>query len=171
MIILISGTVGIAKSIIATHLAERMNISNVLQTDIVESVMNRMYPELFTENLKTGEYPSKEALLAAYQKRCKLVRRGANTDIHKCLVEGKPLIIEGFTLDPSLYVQKVDPNENSQDNLEWNTQKLEELERMLKDPHSFTNKEEKTIKFYSGHLKEKLKIIPFQDPETTVSPF
>jgi len=164
MIILISGTVGIAKSIIATHLAERMNISNVLQTDIVESVMSRMYPELFEENFKTGEYISKEKLLFEYQKRCKLVRRGANTDIHKCLVEGKPLIIEGFTLDPSLYIQKINENENIQENQEWDNQRLEDLEKILKDQHSFKTKEEKLIKFNSNdHMREKLKIIPYQN--------
>jgi len=143
-----------------------MNISNVLQTDIIESVMSRMYPELFEENLKTGDYNSKEKLLDEYQKRCKLVRRGANTDIHKCLVEGKPLIIEGFTLDPSLYVQKINAKENTQENEGWTVQQLEDLERILKDQNSYQTKEEKLLKFNcNNHLKEKLKIIPYQDSD------
>jgi 2-phosphoglycerate kinase len=39
MIILIFGAPCIGKSLIANNLAERLNISNVLQTDIVEIVM------------------------------------------------------------------------------------------------------------------------------------
>ncbi len=143
-----------------------MNISNVLQTDIIESVMSRMYPEKCSTDLKTGTFESKEHLLLEYQKRCKLVRRGANTDIHKCLVEGKPLIIEGFALDPSLYVQKVNTNVTCPEDQEWNNQRLEELEKILKDQCNFKKKEEKLIKYNSNdHLKEKLKIISYQDPD------
>jgi len=167
MIILISGTVGIAKSIIATHLAERMNISNVLQTDIIESVMTKMYPELFDENIKTANYESKEEIIQRYEKRCKLVRRGANTDMHKGLVEGKPLIVEGFTLDPSLYVQKVNGDQESQkEDAHWDSQKLEELEKILKEADTGKTKENRLIEFNgNNHLKQKLRIIAYQDPD------
>jgi len=42
MIILIFGAPCMGKSILANNLAERLNISNVLQTEIVEMVMRSM---------------------------------------------------------------------------------------------------------------------------------
>jgi 2-phosphoglycerate kinase len=35
---------------------------------------------------------------------CRYVRKGTNFDIQKCFVDGKPLIIEGTHIDPSLYL-------------------------------------------------------------------
>lgn len=157
-----------AKSIIATHLAERMNISNVLQMDIVESVMSKMYPELFKENLKTQDFNSKEEFIQEYQKRCKVVRRGANTDIHKCLVEGKPLIIEGFALDPSLYVQLAN-NTSPEITQEMINQRLEDLEKLGVDSVSTQTKEEKLKKFnLTSHARDKLKFVTQQDPDIPV---
>lgn len=45
MIIIIFGAPSIGKSLLANNLAERLNISNVLQTDIVEMVMRSINPE------------------------------------------------------------------------------------------------------------------------------
>lgn len=42
MIILVLGAPSIGKSLIANQLAERLNVSNVLQTSIVESVMKEV---------------------------------------------------------------------------------------------------------------------------------
>jgi len=128
--------------------------------------MTKMYPELFDENIKTANYESKEEIIQKYEKRCKLVRRGANTDMHKGLVEGKPLIVEGFTLDPSLYVQKVDGEISEESAPHWDSQKLEELERILKEPDATKSKENRLIEFNgNNHLKEKLRIIAYQDPD------
>jgi len=78
MIVFLSGTIGIAKSIIATQLAERMSISNVLQTELMESVMQNINPELFNDDFKLDQFISEEELLEKYQKRCIIGRRGAN---------------------------------------------------------------------------------------------
>ena len=51
MIILVFGAPCIGKSLIANHLAERLNVSNVLQTNIVESVMKELDPK-FLKKLK-----------------------------------------------------------------------------------------------------------------------
>jgi 2-phosphoglycerate kinase len=48
MIILVFGAPSIGKSLIANHLAERLNVSNVLQTSIVESVMKEVDPKFST---------------------------------------------------------------------------------------------------------------------------
>jgi len=165
MIVLISGTIGIgthraikiiflAKSLIATQLAERMSISNVLQSEIMESVMQSIHPELFKENFKLQEFSSEEELISKYQTRCRIVRRGANADIYKGLNEGKPLIIEGYTVDPSLYIQNIDPEKGQLDET-----KLPELENLLKDRSSCNVLKEKIIELnMSNHIKDKFKI-------------
>lgn len=47
LIIFIQGAPKIGKSIIATYLAERLNISNVLQTSIVEMMMKLIDDKFF----------------------------------------------------------------------------------------------------------------------------
>jgi len=109
LIILISGTVFIGKSTIATKLSERMNISNVLQTKVISDVMgciNENYsfkPFYLNENVT-----SDEELIKQYENECKILRKGANYDIQKAFLEGKALIIEGHHIIPNLYINKTD---------------------------------------------------------------
>jgi hypothetical protein len=117
-----------AKSLIATHLAERMSISNVLPTELMEGVMKIMYPDMFQEDFKFKEFNSDEELLKEYQERCILGRRGANSDIHKGISEGKHVIIEGYTVDPALYIKHLNPSIKS----DSHSTQLKELENLLK---------------------------------------
>ena len=81
---------------VATYLAERLNIVNVLQTNIVEMVMADMGLEHFY-NYKTFNEPmTDDELIDSFQKHCKKIRGGVNTDINKCFIEGKAVIIEGY---------------------------------------------------------------------------
>ncbi|GLD91503.1 hypothetical protein PINS_up000036 [Pythium insidiosum] len=57
----------------------------------------------------TTEFPSKDELLEEYKKDCAVVRKGVNSDIDKCLKEGKSLIVEGFHIDPRLYQAEIAP--------------------------------------------------------------
>lgn len=61
MIIIIFGAPCIGKSLLANNLAERLNISNVLQTDIVAMVMRSM------EQLSDDD---------DNDKHCRIIRRG-----------------------------------------------------------------------------------------------
>jgi 2-phosphoglycerate kinase len=107
LLILISGTLSIGKSTIATKLSERMNISNVLQTKIISDVMAsldhdyRFKPFWIDENIVTDE-----ELIKSFEKECKIIRKGVNYDIQKCMTEGKALIIEGHHVIPKLYISK-----------------------------------------------------------------
>ncbi len=49
--------------------------------------------------------PDREALLDEYKKECRMIREGVETDIQKCLEEGKTIIIEGANLDPALFIE------------------------------------------------------------------
>lgn len=107
LIILISGTLFIGKSTIATKLSERMNISNVLQTKIISDVMvylteyQNKKPFWMDENITTDE-----ELLRLYEAESRLIRKGANYDIQKGFLDGKALIIEGHHVIPNLYINK-----------------------------------------------------------------
>lgn len=131
LVIMITGTGCVGKSTVATQLARQLNLPNVLQTDMVFDIMSTM--EGGCTQTAGAEAPSlwescwetDEAFLAEYKHRAYLVRRGllplspishrlksavlgwpllgVDFDLHKALKEGKPLIIEGSLLDPSLY--------------------------------------------------------------------
>ncbi|RHZ27750.1 hypothetical protein DYB37_011151 [Aphanomyces astaci] len=58
-------------------------------------------------SLSDTVFASDEALLAQYTEDCSIVRKGVNSDIDKCLKEGKSLIIEGLHIDPRLYQAEV----------------------------------------------------------------
>lgn len=101
LLILVAGPPVCGKSTLVTQLADRVNVANVLQTSIVTSVMKSISQGANTKPF--WAYPEEEQ--AEYlDKELRLVRKGVNTDIMKCLQEGKSLIIEGYELDPLLYL-------------------------------------------------------------------
>lgn len=90
------------KSTLVTQLAERVNISNILQTGIVESVMSGFLPP--SNSSEGDELLSEEELIVKkYKNKSRWVRDGCNFDISKCFNDGKPLIIEGSHIDPECY--------------------------------------------------------------------
>ena len=137
-----------------------MNISNVLQTEIVEVLMETMNETYLTDNIKLKEYTNEEELLKDYKNRCRLVRRGGNTDIQKALKEGKPLIIEGFAVDPNLYVGKIDSEMDSKSDELKSMGRLELLKEHLSRKSDFriTFNNLDSINS-SNHTTDKLKIV------------
>ena len=104
MVILVLGAPCIGKSLIANNLAERLNVSNVLQTSIVEIVM-RLIDERYQRTLMDlDEIEDEETLLVRFKQYCRIIRQGVSVDIQKCLSEGKPVIIEGNGIIPELYI-------------------------------------------------------------------
>jgi len=87
------------KSTIVTQLAERVNISNILQTGIVENVMSGFLPPQ-QKATDTDRMTEEQIVVKAYSDKSKWVRDGCNFDISKCFNDGKPLIIEGSHIDP-----------------------------------------------------------------------
>ncbi|PPS14534.1 hypothetical protein GOBAR_AA06045 [Gossypium barbadense] len=74
LVILVCGTACVGKSTIATQLAQRLNLPNVLQV---------------------------YSLLILF---CAVYFPGLNGDLKKAMKDGKPIIIEGIHLDPSIYL-------------------------------------------------------------------
>lgn len=109
---------------IATYLAERLNIVNVLQTNIVETVMTDLGLDHFYNYKTFNENMSEEELISSYQEHCRKIRKGVNTDINKCFIEGKAVIIEGYGVDPQLYVEKVVDHNSERRQVPINSEKL-----------------------------------------------
>ncbi|CAH0491020.1 unnamed protein product [Peronospora farinosa] len=106
LLIMLAGTACIGKSTLATKLADRLNLSSVLQTDLIFELMCNFSGQKKTSYITTV-FPSTDDLIAEYQKECDVVRKGVKSDIDKCLKDGKSLIIEGFHIDPRLYQKTI----------------------------------------------------------------
>eukprot|EP01022_Parablepharisma_sp_SALTPOND_P001928 TRINITY_DN1079_c0_g1_i1.p3 TRINITY_DN1079_c0_g1~~TRINITY_DN1079_c0_g1_i1.p3 ORF type:complete len:401 (+),score=68.05 TRINITY_DN1079_c0_g1_i1:9908-11110(+) len=106
LLILVSGTGCIGMSTLVTQLAERINISNILQTSITYKMMRSINPQFeFGVKFFEREGLSEEELIRIYNNNCRLVRKGVNFDMQKCFVDGKALIIEGRHVNPIIYVR------------------------------------------------------------------
>ena len=46
-----------------------------------------------------------DEVVERYKKISRIVRKGANFDMSKCFIDGKPLIVEGSNLDPPIFLE------------------------------------------------------------------
>ncbi|KAJ6234485.1 p-loop containing nucleoside triphosphate hydrolases superfamily protein [Anaeramoeba flamelloides] len=97
VIILISGTGLIGKSTIAVRLSERLNLANILQTEIVYGLMVD-HIQKFKPNQRIWYRDfggDMETFFKEFKYECKIVQQGVSPDISKSLRDGKSIIIEG----------------------------------------------------------------------------
>uniref|UniRef100_A0A1J3HKJ8 2-phosphoglycerate kinase n=1 Tax=Noccaea caerulescens TaxID=107243 RepID=A0A1J3HKJ8_NOCCA len=105
LIILVCGTACVGKSTIATQLAQRLNLPNVLHTDMVYELLRTATDAPLTSTpVWTREFDSSEELINEFCRECRIVRKGLAGDLKKAMKDGKPIIIEGRHLDPSIYL-------------------------------------------------------------------
>ncbi|XP_010483815.1 PREDICTED: uncharacterized protein LOC104762260 [Camelina sativa] len=105
LVILVCGTACVGKSTIATQLAQRLNLPNVLQTDMVYELLRTATDAPLTSTpVWTREFGSSEELITEFCRECRIVRKGLGGDLKKAMKDGKPIIIEGRHLDPSIYL-------------------------------------------------------------------
>ncbi|XP_061353525.1 uncharacterized protein LOC133298261 isoform X2 [Gastrolobium bilobum] len=105
LVILVCGTACVGKSTIATQLAQRLNLPNVLQTDMVyELLRTSTDAPLASTPVWAREFSSSEELITEFCRECRVVRKGLAGDLKKAMKDGKPIIIEGIHLDPSIYL-------------------------------------------------------------------
>lgn len=105
LVILVCGTACSGKSTIATQLAQRLNLPNVLQTDMVyELLRTSTDAPLASTPVWAREFNSPEELITEFCRECRIVRKGLAGDLKKAMKDGKPIIIEGIHLDPSIYL-------------------------------------------------------------------
>ncbi|XP_027355144.1 uncharacterized protein LOC113865024 isoform X2 [Abrus precatorius] len=105
LVILVCGTACVGKSTIATQLAQRLNLPNVLQTDMVyELLRTSTDAPLASTPVWARDFGSPEELITEFCRECRVVRKGLAGDLKKAMKDGKPIIIEGIHLDPSIYL-------------------------------------------------------------------
>ncbi|XP_077235421.1 P-loop containing nucleoside triphosphate hydrolases superfamily protein isoform X2 [Tasmannia lanceolata] len=112
-VILVCGTACAGKSTIATQLAQRLNLPNVLQTDMVyELLRTSTDAPLVSTPVWMRDFSSPEELITEFCRECRIVRKGLAGDLKKAMKDGKPIIIEGIHLDPSIYLMDKDNRES-----------------------------------------------------------
>ncbi|XP_061999990.1 uncharacterized protein LOC133717318 [Rosa rugosa] len=105
LVILVCGTACVGKSTIATQLAQRLNLPNVLQTDMVYELLRTSTDAPLTSTpVWARDFSSSEELITEFCRECRIVRKGLAGDLKKAMKDGKPIIIEGIHLDPSIYL-------------------------------------------------------------------
>ncbi|KAL0552951.1 hypothetical protein IC582_006828 [Cucumis melo] len=105
LVILVCGTACVGKSTIATQLAQRLNLPNVLQTDMVYELLRTSTDAPLTSTpVWARDFSSPEELITEFCRECRIVRKGLAGDLKKAMKDGKPIIIEGIHLDPSIYL-------------------------------------------------------------------
>ncbi|KAL6893993.1 hypothetical protein ACP4OV_008091 [Aristida adscensionis] len=105
LVILVCGTACTGKSTIATQLAQRLNLPNVLQTDMVYELLRTSTDAPLTSvPVWARDFNSAEELITEFCRECRVVRKGLAGDLKKAMKDGKPIIIEGIHLDPSIYL-------------------------------------------------------------------
>ncbi|KAM0909382.1 hypothetical protein ACQ4PT_014842 [Festuca glaucescens] len=167
LVILVCGTACTGKSTIATQLAQRLNLPNVLQTDMVYELLRTSTDAPLTSvPVWARDFNSPEELITEFCRECRVVRKGLAGDLKKAMKDGKPIIIEGIHLDPSIYLMD---EENADDN--------SRMERKAMPENSAVSEEKKTEQQSENGLPEnrasvlKEDIIQDQDcvPESRTS--
>ena len=103
LLILLTGSAGSAKSVVARKLANRLNISTVLQTATVYRLCCSLDPSLPSRPLHRTRLPSPAALAEAQAERCRVVRAALQHELMKCVNDGRPLMVEGTDVALDLY--------------------------------------------------------------------
>ncbi|KAL4437565.1 hypothetical protein ABPG77_003546 [Micractinium sp. CCAP 211/92] len=107
LIILVAGSACTGKSSLAQQLASRLNLPNVLQTDVLYELLRASgMGDLPAEPLWRRPLPAGTSAVAAFQQECATIRQALDGELCKCIRDGKSIIIEGLHLDPGLFLSE-----------------------------------------------------------------
>ncbi|KAJ4956392.1 hypothetical protein NE237_013175 [Protea cynaroides] len=171
LVILVCGTACVGKSTIATQLAQRLNLPNVLQTDMVyELLRTSTDAPLASTPVWARDFSSSEELITEFCRECRIVRKGLAGDLKKAMKDGKPIIIEGIHLDPSIYLMDDENRESKKVPTEKEEPKLAPVN---KDGDISTEKENNSKSTcgsnngYSGNVGQELGVSTDQVAEVS----
>ncbi|KAK6786681.1 hypothetical protein RDI58_015206 [Solanum bulbocastanum] len=106
-VILVCGTACVGKSTIATQLTQRLNLPNVLQTEMVYELLRTSTEAPLTSSpVWTRDFSSPEELMTEFCRECRIIWKGLAGDLRKATKDGKPIIIEGIHLDPRIFLME-----------------------------------------------------------------
>ncbi|KAI7732629.1 hypothetical protein M8C21_003647 [Ambrosia artemisiifolia] len=146
LVILVCGTACVGKSTIATQLAQRLNLPNVLQTDMVYELLRTSTDAPLTSSpIWARDFSSSEELITEFCRECRIVRKGLAGDLKKAMKDGKPIIIEGMHVDPSIYL--MDEENKSPHNVPANSQES----KTSKTDENEANNLENNASTFSAH--------------------
>lgn len=108
-IILIGGAPYVGKSTISLHLAKKLNITQVVDTDVIREVLRserlkKEYPYLFLSSCTAWEHKNKKTkkeIIKACIEYCKILDKSVKRIIDRAYELGKDTIIEGVHILPS----------------------------------------------------------------------
>ncbi|XP_060211487.1 uncharacterized protein LOC132638710 [Lycium barbarum] len=107
LVILVCGTACVGKSTIATQLAQRLNLPNVLQTEMVHELLRTSTDApLALSPVWARDFSSSEELITEFCRECRIIWKGLAGDLRKATKDGKPIIIEGMHLDPRIFLME-----------------------------------------------------------------
>lgn len=105
IIVSLLGASGVGKSTVATRLALRLNISQVVTTDALREVLRTVIPasvlpELHVSSYEAIEMDLAESQAATYQRQARAVAAASAAVARRCVTERKNALFEGVHLLP-----------------------------------------------------------------------
>jgi 2-phosphoglycerate kinase len=105
LVVLLGGTTGVGKSTVATMLAGRLGITQVIATDVIRQVLRAFFSHEFMPSVHDSAFEA--GGIEGYNEQAEQVGTGIAAIVERAANEGKPVVVEGVhvvpgSLDPSL---------------------------------------------------------------------
>ena len=118
IIVLLGGATGVGKSTIATRLAGRLGISQVVATDSVREVMRGIFPSEILPTLHVSSFEAysqalspvpadHDPVVAGFRQQAEVVAVGIRKLVERALTEQNDLVLEGVHLIPGMLTEDV----------------------------------------------------------------
>ena len=113
LVVLIGGPTGAGKSTLAIELASRMEITQVVSTDVIREILRTMFSEkllpavhkssyIVGKTLKLPPEPGTDEVLAGFHQQSLLVNVGVEAMIRRAIQENVDLIVNGVHIVPGI---------------------------------------------------------------------
>ena len=114
IIILLAGVPGIGKSTIASRLSQRLEITNIIGTDMIRQILrqtisSKLIPELHSSSYEAYKFlkpklnPILRQSIVGYEEQCRHIIVGVEAAIQTALYSRENSIIEGVHLAPNIF--------------------------------------------------------------------
>jgi len=121
LIVLIGGTTGVGKSTIATEIAHRLGITRISSTDSIREVMRGIFSKDLMPAIYGSAYNAWRGLrvpvphganpvIVGFREQTAVVSTGVEALMHRAMVEGVSMVIEGVHLVPGYLDPRQFPN-------------------------------------------------------------
>ncbi len=117
-VILVGGSSGVGTTTIAYQVAARLNINNVVSTDVIREIMRMMISEKLNPELHQSTFNAYEKshlpipkeydrVIYGFERQASLVSVGVVAVVNRALKEGHNLVVEGVHLVPGFIDQAI----------------------------------------------------------------